>query len=154
MVNPTLTLNSGYRPWSDTPLELVTEILLCGCGNYFDADNPFANDTLHKTQFIRRRSSFRRVSTSWCLIIDRTAAFWTLHELTPTQRRSTFQYMSGKLTGFALHIRLVLRGPSTRTPDPDGDEIGPPAVMCLFTAFRRSLDLRVRRGSSADLGVP
>ncbi|KAJ7894930.1 hypothetical protein B0H14DRAFT_2558958 [Mycena olivaceomarginata] len=126
------TRRSELTPWSETPVELVTEILLCSCGDYFSADNPFANDTVHKTLFIRRCSTFRQVSRLWCLIIDHTATFWSSHDLNPTQRRSAFQYITGKLTGTALHIHLVLRGPCTRTPDPGSDEIGLHAVMRLL----------------------
>ncbi|KAJ7850412.1 hypothetical protein B0H14DRAFT_2582013 [Mycena olivaceomarginata] len=126
------TRRSELTPWSETPVELVTEILLCSCGDYFSADNPFANDTVHKTLFIRRCSTFRQVSRLWCLIIDHTATFWSSHDLNPTQRRSAFQYITGKLTGTALHIHLVLRGPCTQTPDPGSDEIGLHAVMRLL----------------------
>jgi hypothetical protein len=130
-MKPMVTLNGAFRPSSETPVELVTEILLCSCGDYFDTDNPFANDTVHKTLFIRRRSTLRQVARLWCLIIDHTALFWSSQDLNPTQRWSAFQYITGKLTGTALHIRLVLRSPCTRT-DPGSDEIGLHAVMRLL----------------------
>ncbi|KAJ7333928.1 hypothetical protein DFH08DRAFT_813998 [Mycena albidolilacea] len=102
-----VTNPSTLLPFSGTPTELVTEILLCCCGDYFNADNPFANDGVHKTLFIKHRSTCRQVLTSWCQIIDRTAAFWMSHELTPTQGHSAFQFMTAKFSGAALHICLL-----------------------------------------------
>ncbi|KAJ7801006.1 hypothetical protein B0H14DRAFT_2615696 [Mycena olivaceomarginata] len=66
---------------------------------------------------------------SWCQFIDHTAAFWTSHEFTPTQGCAAFRFMSGKLSGTALHIHLVLRDPTAYEPCTRDDEVGLHAVI-------------------------
>jgi hypothetical protein len=144
MPKPNLTLNNTFRLISDTPTELVAEILVCACGDYFDVDNPFANDAVHNTLFIRRRSAFRRVSVSWCQIIDHTSAFWASHVFTPLQGRSAFRFMSEKLSGAALHLRLVLRGPTAGEPYTRDGQIGLHAVVDV---------LRSKSEQCATLGI-
>ncbi|KAJ7884301.1 hypothetical protein B0H14DRAFT_2564365 [Mycena olivaceomarginata] len=73
------------RPFLTTPAELVTEILLFGCGDYFEADNPFSDNTELRAQFIERRSTFRRVLVAWGQVVDQTAVFWALHVVAPKQ---------------------------------------------------------------------
>ncbi|KAJ7304788.1 hypothetical protein DFH08DRAFT_825350 [Mycena albidolilacea] len=81
---------------------------------------------------------------SWCQFIDHTAAFWTSHEFTPTQGRAAFRFMSAKLSGTALHIRLVLRDPTAYEPCTRDDEVGLHAVIEL---------LRSKSEQCATLGI-
>ncbi|KAJ7802561.1 hypothetical protein B0H14DRAFT_2614201 [Mycena olivaceomarginata] len=81
---------------------------------------------------------------SWCQFIDHTAAFWTSHEFTPTQGRAAFRFMSGKLSGTALHICLVLRDPTAYEPCTRDDEVGLHAVIEL---------LRSKSEQCATLGI-
>jgi hypothetical protein len=69
---------------------------------------------------------------SWCQFIDHTAALWTSHEFTPTQGHAAFRFMSGKMSGTALHIRLVLHDPTAYKPCTRDDEVGLHAVIELL----------------------
>ncbi|KAJ7715698.1 hypothetical protein B0H14DRAFT_2644057 [Mycena olivaceomarginata] len=81
---------------------------------------------------------------SWCQFIDHNAAFWTSHEFTPTQGRSAFRFMSGKMSGAALHIRLVLHDSTAYEPCTREGDIGLHAVIEL---------LRSKSEQCATLGI-
>ncbi|KAJ7707265.1 hypothetical protein B0H14DRAFT_2646842 [Mycena olivaceomarginata] len=114
----------SYNPFVNTPIELITEILLFGCGDCFDADNPFAEDRLLRAAFVKCRSAFRAVEVVWRAVVDHTAAFWACQVFAPNQARLAFDFLTSRMLGNSLNIRLILRGPAASIPPARSDEIG------------------------------
>jgi hypothetical protein len=137
-------LNLSYSPFVNTPVELITEILLFGCGDCFDADNPFAEDLPLRATFVKRRSAFRAVEVVWRAVIDHTSAFWACQVFAPNQARLAFDFLTSRMSGNSLNIRLVLRGPAAAIPPARTDEIGIRDIINL---------LQVKSDSCSTLGI-